>query len=162
MTQAEKVVYFAGAIRGDRSLAREMSEMIGFIKNLRIPVLTEHITEDDPVAAFAEKLGKRKEDLTAEDIEEHNIEALDRATHIIAEISGASTGTGREIEYGRVKEQLGKVPAKILCLYRKDREWFASPMIRGMLGDRYPNVRVASYIDTSEAITYIYSFLLSA
>ena len=50
-------------------------------------------------------------------MERQDIEWLDQATHVIAEISGVSTGTGREIEYARTKGVLGKTPAKILCLY---------------------------------------------
>jgi len=49
--------------------------------------------------------------------------------------------------------------AKVLCLYHKDREFFASPMIRGMTPDRYPNVTVRSYADIAEAKSLIKKFL---
>ncbi len=154
------LVYFGGAIRGDRVVAREMRELIRFIQSLGVPVLTEHIASDDPIETFAGKIGKSKEALTAEDIELQDITWLDSATHVIAEISGASTETGREIEYARTKHVFNKVPCKVLCLYREDREWYASPMIRGMTPDRYPNVSVRSYTNIDEAKKLAAIFLL--
>lgn len=156
-----KIVYFAGAIRGDRVMAENIKEIIGYIKELGFPVLTEHVGTDDPIATFAEKIGKTKETLTAEDIESQDISWLDSATHVIAEISGASTGTGREIEYARAKGELGKTPARVWCLYRVDREFYASPMIRGMTNDRYSNVRIKPYKDIEEAKTIIQEFLFA-
>lgn len=154
-----KVVYFAGAIRGDRVLATTFQEIIEFIKRSGFTVLTEHVGADDPIESFANKIGKHKGELSAEDIEKQDIEWLDRATHVISEISGASTGTGREIEYARIKGELGKTPAKIFCLYRRDREFWASPMVRGMTPDRYPNVLVRSYGEVEEAKKLIKEFL---
>lgn len=157
--QNSKIVYFAGAIRGDRSLAYAMREIVAFVQNLGIPVLTEHVVSNDPVATFANKIGKEKANLLPEDIERQDIAWLAQATHVIAEISGASTGTGREIEYARTKGNLGQVHAQILCLYHKDREYFASPMIRGMTPDRYPNVTIRSYANTNEIASLVKEFL---
>lgn len=155
----EKIVYFAGAIRGDRTMANTIQETVRYIKGLGFLVLTEHVGTDDPIETFAGKIGKTKESLTAEDIEKQDIQWLDSATHVIAEISGASTGTGREIEYARTKGELGKTPAQILCLYHGDREFYASPMIRGMNRDKYPNVRVEKYKDLGEVKIKIKGFL---
>ncbi len=154
-----KIVYFAGAIRGDRAVAGAMREIVEFIKQLNIPVLSEHIVADDPIGTYVKQMGKTKNELTADDIERQDIAWLDQSTHVIAEISGASTGTGREIEYGHMKGKFGKVPAKVLCLYQKDREFFASPMIRGMDSDRYQNVVVRSYASLVEAKAIIKDFL---
>ena len=156
---SRKVVYFAGAIRGDRVVADMISEMISFIKMFNYRVLTEHVGMPDPIDTLAKQLKVNKEALSAEMIERQDIGWLDQATHVIAEISGASTGTGREIEYARVKGLLGKVPATVLCLYRKDREFYASPMICGMTKERYENVDVFAYNTVSEAKDKILSFL---
>ena len=157
--QNSKIIYFAGAIRGDRSLAHVMREIVEFVQSLGLAVLTEHVIADDPIATFAGKVGKEKADLLAEDVERQDIAWLDQATHVVAEISGASTGTGREIEYARTKGSFGKVNAKVLCLYHTEREFFASPMVRGMTPDRYPNVAVRSYADVAEAKSLIEKFL---
>jgi len=149
MTRKETIVYFAAAIRGDRALATIVQQLISFIKNdLHLPVLTEHIGYENPV-----------DTLPAEAIEHRDIEWLNQATHVIAEISGASTGTGREIEYARTKHSFGHVPAKILCLYHTDAEFNASPMIRGMTADRYHNVTVLPYRAIEEAREIVKRFL---
>ncbi len=144
-----RVVYFAGAIRGDRVVAETIKELIFWIKSQDIQVLTEHIADD----SVSDK------DSSAIEIEKRDIAWLDQATHVVAEISGASTGTGREIEYARTKEKFGKTPAKVLCLYQIEREFYASPMIRGMTSDRYPNVVVKSYSKIEEAKDIVQNFL---
>ena len=154
-----KIVYFAGAIRGDRVMADVIQKIIIYIQGLGFSVLTEHVGADDPIATFAGKVGKTKDTLTAEDIESQDIAWLDRATHVIAEISGASTGTGREIEYARAKGELNKTPAQVLCLYHRDREFYASPMVRGMTQGKYPNVRIEKYNDLDEMRVIVKNFL---
>ena len=152
-------MYFAAAIRGDRLGADYVSGMIDFIKSHDITILSEHVAAPDPVAAFAKRVGIQEQALTAEAIERQDIAWLDEATHVIAEISGASTGTGREIEYARTKGEFGKRPAKVLCIYLQNHEYVASPMIRGMTLDRYPNVSVSSYVGLAHARILIREFL---
>ncbi len=149
MEKNKKVVYFAGAIRGNRIMADTFREIVSFLKTSRVEVLTEHVAAQKVV----------DEELPAADIEKRDIEWLDRAPYVIAEISGASTGTGREIEYARTKHNFGKPPAKILCIYQKEREFYASPMIRGMTPDMYPNVEVRAYESIEEAKSIIKQFL---
>jgi len=149
MSVRENIIYFAGAIRGDISEAETMKELIAWLKSEKLTVLTEHIADDTV----------RDKELSAEEIETRDIAWLDQAVYVIAEISGASTGTGREIEYARLKDRFGKVPAKVLCLYNIDKEYYASPMIRGMTPDRYPNVEVSSYKNIAEAKKIIRDFL---
>ena len=155
----EAKVYFAGAIRGERRFKKVFHELIAYIQSLGFEVLTEHVGRSHPIAYQAKKLDEKVEELTAEQIEQRDIVWLDSATHVIAEISGASTGTGREIEYARTKGQLGKMPARILVLYVHDREFYASPMIRGMTPDRYGNILVKAYTTPEEAKKYIKDFL---
>lgn len=155
----QRLVYFAGAIRGDRIAAETMRKIVLHIQSLGITVLTEHVVAEDPIATFAGKINKDKDSLLAIDIEQQDTAWLDEATHVVAEISGASTGTGREIEYARTKHLHGKVPAKVLCVYNIAREFYASPMIRGMTPARYPNVQVGSYSDIEEVISIVNKFL---
>lgn len=155
----KKLVYFCGAIRGDRTYHKIIKELIKFIKEKGTPVLTEHVGEDNPIRAFAEKIGKKEKELIPADIEKQDIYWLDMANYVIAEISGASTGVGREIEYARTKEKFGKTPAKILCLYDKSKEFNVSPMIKGMTQNRYPNIQISSYSNLEEAKSLIDQFL---
>lgn len=154
-------VYFAGAVRGDRVAAETIQALIRFIRDdLDIPVLSEHLEADDPFEELGKKIGKTRSEVTSADIERQDIAWVEQATHVVAEISGASTGTGREIEYARIKGQLGKIPAQILCLYREDREANVSAMITGMTPDRYTNVTIRSYGSLSGVKATIRSFLL--
>src|SRR3989344_4397094 len=98
-------------------MAQIIQDLVGFVKALGFPVLTEHLGADNPMEVQAKEMEKTRDEVTAEDIERKDIAWLDRATHVIAEISGASTGTGREIEYARAKGELNKTPAQVLCLY---------------------------------------------
>jgi len=145
----KKQIYFAGAIRGDRVEAENIIALIRYIQELGHEVLTEHIAEKNISDAS----------MKAEDIEKRDILWLDSATHVIAEISGASTGTGREIEYARTKHHFGKTKAHILCLYDETRKFFASPMIRGMTPERYENITVKKYKDLQGAKEIIKKFL---
>lgn len=109
----ERKVYFAGAIRGDRCVAETIIQLIEYIKkDCNLPVLSEHVGSEKPVEEFANKIGKSIDTLLVEDIEEQDINWIDQSTHVIAEISGASTGTGREIEYARQRNILEKYPRK--------------------------------------------------
>ena len=153
----EMKVYFAGAITGDRIALKAMQELVRYLQECGITVLTEHVAADDPKAAQLKIY--QKSGFTPENVEKQDLEWLDQSTHVIAEVSGASTGTGREIEYARMKGEMGKKRAKVLCLYQKAREKSVSFMILGMTPDRYPNVRVVSYSDVNDAIRTIREFL---
>lgn len=154
-------VYFAAPIRGERILPKNIIELASYIQKLGHSILNDHVGQKDPIGYQAKKLGKPKGQVLPAEIERYDIHLLDKATHFIAEISAGSTGTGREIEYARTKGSFGKIPAKVLCLYEKDREFFASPFVRGMTPDRYPNVAIKSYDDLEEAKLIIKEFLMS-
>lgn len=153
------VVYFAGALHGSRVTSGEISHMIGFLKRHGLTVLTEHIAEPNHRSAFARKVGKERHGLKPADIESQDLAWLNRATHVIAEVTDASTGTGREIEYARLKGRLGHVPAQILCLYRGNLAEQVSWMVLGMTPDRYPNVQVISYRSLIDGVLKISKFL---
>jgi hypothetical protein len=157
--QQSPVVYCAGAVRDDRTMAEALREMVRFVQSLGIRVLSEHLGHENPILAFAHKIGHTGSEPPAHAIERQDTAWLDQATHVIAEISGASTGTGREIEYARTKGEFGKTPAKVLCLYHREREFHASPMVRGMTADRYANVSVRAYSDLEEMKAVIQEFL---
>ncbi len=144
----EKKVYFAGAIKGDRSAAAIFKDIIEHIQSLDAKVLTEHFKLENPNTFLAEFIGKEHADLLPEDIEKQDTAWINECTHLVAEVSAPSTGTGREIEYARSKHLYGYPEAKILCLYREGSR--ASAMITGMTADRYPTVTVKVYKDLAD------------
>lgn len=143
------VVYFSAAIRGDRVMAGTIKELAQFVKSLPVIFLNPRIGDDDPVS----------HDMLAHEIEKRDIDEVNRCTHLIAEISGASSGVGREIERAHMKHYLGYRRAEVLSLCKRQYEHSASPMLMGMDKDRYPNVTVALYADVSEAKAHIKKFL---
>jgi hypothetical protein len=155
-------IYFIAAIRGDQALSDTVIDLVGFIRRLGIPVLNERIDASDVLGTTNKQTGTLRALVSPAEIEQQAIECLDKATHVIAEISASSTSVGRAVEYARTKGHFGKVPAQVLCLYRQDREFFASPMIRGMTHDRYPNFTVRAYSNPQEARTAIMEFLISS
>ena len=153
------LVYLAGAIQGNRVAVDVIHELINFIKSHGVEVLTEHLFGEDRFEFFARMSRIKKEDITADDIERVNVGMLDSATHLIAEVSGASTGTGMEIRYAMHKHLLGKTPASVLLLYCKDKKDQVSNMVKGMNPLRYPTVTVCSYLDAAEAKRIVAEFL---
>jgi 2'-deoxynucleoside 5'-phosphate N-hydrolase len=153
-------IFFSAAIRGNRQESEDIIINIGkWLQSEGFIILNEQVINKNPIEFFAKKIGIPFDKLTSKDIERQDIAWLDKAEYVIAEISGASTGTGREIEYARVKEHFGHTPAKILCLYNKKNEFHASPMIRGMTKDKYSNVTIVSYNNIEEAKNAIRDFL---
>lgn len=154
------IVYFCAAVSGDSSLrSTVVRPLIEFIRDdLQIPVLSEHIAYDNHREILAKKIGKQFAELNASDIEKQDIAWLDTATHVIAEISGVSTGVGREIEYARTKGWLGRTPAWVLCIYNDSLGHNVSAMIKGM-NKRYANICVADYMDMGDAQNIIKFFL---
>ncbi len=153
-------VYFAGAIRGNRNFGHFVKGMIEHIQNKGVVVLSEHIIKDNPNALLAEKIGKPYEKLTVTDIESQDIAWIDQASHFIAEVSGASTGVGREIEYATTRHLPStRRHLPILCLYHNSIRETVSAMVRGMNSERYPHVRIAGYDTLAEACDLLDTFL---
>jgi inosine/xanthosine triphosphatase len=153
----KKLVYFCAPVKGDRRMKNVVRELIEFIKENGVVVLTEHVGANKPLRTLAQKIGKEK--LLPQDIEKQDLLWLDKANFVIAEVSAPSLGVGREIEYARTKWKFGKTPAKILCLYKKSKESQVSAMIKGMDRKRYPNVWLKPYQNVEEAKKIISKFL---
>lgn len=156
----ENLVFFSAPIKGEREKVERIIMKLGnWIKMKGFTIVNEHVVTENPRKSLAEKFGKSLNELTVEEIEQYNTSKLCEAHYVIAEVSGASTGVGREVEFARTKGYFGFPPAKILCLYHKDYENSASPMILGMGKEKYPNVTVASYQNIEEAQYIIKDFL---
>jgi hypothetical protein len=152
----ENCVFFSAPIKGERDKIECIIIKLGeWIKTKGFRIVNDHVVSENPRPVLAAKLGKLSKDLTLEEIENYNVCRILEAKYLIAEVSGASTGVGREIEYAR---NFG-YNMKILCLYQKDYKHTASPMILGMDKNRYPNVTVACYQDIQEAKYIIKDFL---
>ena len=133
-------IYFAGSIRGGREDAALYLQIIDYLKSFG-EVLTEHI--GDP------KLTELGDDgPTARYIHDRDLEWLQSADVLVAEVTTVSIGVGYEI--GRAVES-GK---KVLCLFRPDSGKNLSAMIKGC-----PNLELANYRNLEEAKLAIEEFL---
>ena len=110
-------IYFAGSIRGGREDAALYLEIIEYLKTFG-EVLTEHV--GDPNLTDLGDDGP-----TDKYIHDRDLEWLQSADVLIAEVTSVSMGVGYEI--GRAVES-GK---KVLCLFRPESEKKLSAMIAG-------------------------------
>ncbi len=95
-------VYFAGSIRGGRKDQNKYHELILFLSS-KVEVLTEHVGDTG-----IEEIGEQ--DLSDNEIYQRDLEWLESADAVIAEVTNPSLGVGYELG---MAEKLGK---PILCL----------------------------------------------
>lgn len=108
--------YFAGAIRGGRDDAELYSAIITFLQS-RGTVLTEHVGN--------EQLLQEEQSLTEKEIFTRDMQWLEDADLLIAEVSTPSLGVGYELAAAE------KLNIPCLCLFRKNTEKSLSAMIAG-------------------------------
>lgn len=108
-------VFFAGSIRGGRSMLQEYIQIIDILKRQGHNVVSEHVASVD--------LEKIEEKITDEEIFNNDIGYVNECDCLVAEVTIPSIGTGYEICYAVSKEK------KVLCIYREDAK--VSAMIRG-------------------------------
>jgi nucleoside 2-deoxyribosyltransferase len=133
-------IYFAGSIRGGREDAALYQQIIEYLKTFG-EVLTEHI--GDPNLTDAGDDGP-----TDRFIHDRDLEWLQSADVVVAEVTTVSMGVGYEI--GRAVES-GK---KVLCLFRPGSGKNLSAMIAGC-----PDLKLGNYSNLGEAKLVIGEFL---
>ena len=111
-------IYFAASIRGGRKDQNKYNELIRFLSS-KVEVLTEHVGDSS--------LGKAGEkDLSDKEIYQRDLEWLESADAVIAEVTNPSLGVGYELG---IAEKLGK---PVLCLFDdSDHNRTLSAMISG-------------------------------
>ena len=133
-------IYFAGSIRGGREDAALYKQIIDYLKTFG-EVLTEHIGDSN--LSFLGDDGS-----TNRFIHDRDLEWLQSADVLIAEVTMVSMGVGYEI--GRAVES-GK---KVLCLFRPGSGKNLSAMITGC-----PDLELVSYETLVEAKMAVSGFL---
>ena len=136
-------IYFAASIRGGREDQNKYNELIRFLSS-KVEVLTEHVGDSS-----LEQTGEQN--LSDKEIYERDLEWLESADAIIAEVTNPSLGVGYELG---IAEKLGK---PILCLFDDaDHNRNLSAMISG-------NHKIMTFCYTSldkvkeEIISFIHS-----
>lgn len=124
-------IYFAGSIRGGRDDREIYMEIIKHLQN-HGQVLTEHIG-----SASLTSMGEGG--ITDEYIYQRDMEWVNEADIVVAEVTQVSLGVGYEIGWAD-----GKKP--IVCLYREQEGKRLSAMISGN-----KNLNVFNYTDLESA-----------
>ena len=134
-------IYFAASIRGGRKDQNKYNELIGFLSS-KVEVLTEHVGDLS--------LGQTGEqDFTDKEIYQRDLEWLESADAVIAEVTNPSLGVGYELG---VAEKLGK---PVLCLYKDSNDKTKlSAMVSGN-----QKFRTFLYHDLDQAKEEIVSFI---
>ena len=111
-------IYFAASIRGGREDQNKYNELIRFLSP-KVEVLTEHVGDSS-----LEQAGEQN--LSDKEIYQRDLEWLESADAVIAEVTNPSLGVGYEMG---IAEKLGK---PILCLFDdSDHNRTLSAMISG-------------------------------
>lgn len=134
-------IYFAGSIRGGRKDQNIYFEIIKYLQKYG-KVLTEHVANPN-TTSLGEKISEEK-------IFKRDIEWLEKADVVVAEVTNPSLGVGYELG---IAEKMGK---RILCLYRPSQEKSLSAMVRGN-----GKFKVIDYNKLKEAKDIIDSFIKS-
>ena len=132
-------IYFAGSIRGGREDKEIYFILINHISKYG-EVLTEHVGDKELT-----DLGD--DGPTDEWIYNRDMEWMNKADMVIAEVSTPSLGVGYEL--GKAEE----MNKKILCLYRNRSNKKLSAMINGNL-----NMKTVKYDNLKDAIKQIDEF----
>ena len=133
-------IYFAGAIRGGREDAEFYFNIIHYLEKFGV-VLTEHVGN-------TELSEKGEISRTDNDIFQRDLNWLQSADVVVAEVSTPSLGVGYELG---IAEKL-KIP--VLCLYRPIKGKRLSAMING--NEKF---QCRAYQGLDEAKTHINNFL---
>ena len=111
-------IYFAASIRGGRKDQNKYNELIQFLSS-KVEVLTEHVGDSS-----LEQTGEQN--LSDKEIYKRDLEWLESADAVIAEVTNPSLGVGYELG---IAEKLGK---PVLCLFDdSDHNRNLSAMISG-------------------------------
>jgi nucleoside 2-deoxyribosyltransferase len=108
-------IFFAGSIRGGRSMLPVYIQIVEILKKQGHKVVSEHVASVD--------LEKIEAKITDKEIFNNDIGYVNECDYLVADVTIPSTGTGYEICYAVSK---GK---KVLCIYREDAN--VSAMVRG-------------------------------
>lgn len=142
-----KKIYFACAITGGRDYAHVYEDVVKMIKDEGMHVLSEAFANKSITAKNG--LGM-KAGMTPAEIWRWDLNWLEEADGIVAEVSHPSLGVGYEIAKAH---ELNK---PVLALYHKRPDYKLSSMISGS-----PNVIVCEYSKINETRIAITEFLAS-
>jgi len=133
-------IYFCGSIAGGRKFEDVYGKIVDYLKAQAHQVLSEHIVRKD--------IFEYERQFTPQQIFQRDIEMLNQADRVIAEISNPSLGVGYEICHALQRNM------KVLCVYQNGL--YVSRMITG---NTMPGIRISSYRKFDDLIKIVDRFV---
>ena len=127
-------IYFAAAMRGDRSNLADNKKVVKGLKERGYEILTEWVVDN---------ILDIEKGATPEEVFERDVEKLDECDVLVADVSYPSLGVGFEIAYTLLK---GK---PVIAFCREDRLEKTSALIRGI---KWSNFKLIVYRDVRELL----------
>lgn len=131
-------IYFAGSIRGGRNQAQKYEAIIAHLKRFGT-VFTEHVGSNELL--FQEK------NMSDKEIHDRDMEWLEKADVVCAEVTQPSLGVGYELAMASVLKKKG------ICLFDITSDSRLSAMINGQ-----SSFSVAHYSTIGEAFQIIHNY----
>lgn len=131
-------IYFAGSIRGGRNQAQKYEAIIAHLKRFGT-VFTEHVGSNELL--FQEK------NMSDKEIHDRDMEWLEKADVVCAEVTQPSLGVGYELAMASVLKK------KVICLFDTTSDSRLSAMINGQ-----SSFSVAHYSTIGEAFQIIHNY----
>ena len=163
-------VYFSNSIKGDLGKVEDIGiEVVRFLSENGADVLSENVAflnPDEGLPIFKRRTGidltkVRDKDERARIIRDIDISWVDKATHLVAIVNGASYGVGMELQRALDKPKMEMNKTPILCLVHKNSIDKLSSMVRGVDKDREGSMfDLREYEDIDGAKEIIENFLL--
>lgn len=160
-------VYFSASIRGGRRYVRFLRRCVKYIQLLGAEVLSENVvaeTQSERNTIFHKNTGLSLQDdsFPWKTVRQINIDWVDQADYLIAEVTAPSLGVGMEIQRALDKQKMGLNFTKILCLCHADimEEDGLSWMIKGTEVKRESGFQLVSYRSFDDIKKIITKFLV--
>jgi 2'-deoxynucleoside 5'-phosphate N-hydrolase len=128
-------IYFAGAISGGRGDVAHYREIVSALERDGHRVLAG--------AVAAEHVGADGERLESQAIFERDMQWIEDADVLVAEVSTPSTGVGYEIATARYRRDI-----PVICLYRPAYTKRCTAMVGGDVG-----IELIEYVDAAEMLS---------
>lgn len=145
-------VYFSTSIRGGQRRGRFLRQCVKYIQLLGAEVLSENVvaeTQSERNTIFHKNTGISLQDASFpwKTIRRINIDWVDQADYLIAEVTAPSLGVGMEIQRALDKPKMGLNFTKILCLCQADivEKDGLSWMIKGAEAKKENGFQLVSY-----------------
>lgn len=164
MNYSDLKIFYGASIQGGRQKSNFNGEIIDYLKNIGINLISEHVRGENRMevrALLAQSLNVDEKSLTPELIRNKAIEWCESDINAaIFEVSVPSLGTGIEIAHCYLRPRLGLREIPILCLYEKDF-WSnrLSTMLTGANSEKDILLNIVEYKSINEVKEIILEFI---